>query len=101
MNYECNFNILTLSETWLTENQNLLDHVELSGSDLYYKNRESKRGGRVAAYVRESLKCKIVKGFCSLDTSIEHLWLELQGKNRHSHLLIGVFINRTSKQNQN
>ena len=74
MNYECNFNILTLSETWLTENQNLLDHVELSGSDLYYKNRESKRGRRVAAYVRESLKCKIVKDFCSLDTSIEHLW---------------------------
>ena len=31
MNYECNFDILTLSETWLTENQNLLDYVELSG----------------------------------------------------------------------
>ena len=74
MNYECNFNILTLSETWLTGNQNLLDYVELSGCDLYYKNRESKRGGRVAAYVRESLKCKIVKDFCSLDASIEHLW---------------------------
>ena len=23
MNYECNFDILMLSETWLTENQNL------------------------------------------------------------------------------
>ena len=101
MNYECNFNILTLSETWLTGNQNLLDYVELSECDLYYKNRESKRGGRVAAYARESSKCKIRKDFCSLDTPIEHLWLELQGKNRHSHLLIGVFINRTSKQNQN
>ena len=91
MNYECNFDILTLSETWLTENQNLLNYVELSGYDLYYNNRENKRGGGVAAYVRESLKCKIRKDFCSLDTDIEHLWLELQGKNRHSHLLIGVF----------
>ena len=70
MNYECNFDILTLSETWLTENQNLLDYVELSGYDLYYKNRENKRGGGVAAYVRESLKCKIRKDFCSLDTDI-------------------------------
>ena len=91
MNYECNFDILTLSETWLTENQNLLNYVELSGYDLYYNNRGNKRGGGVAAYVRESLKCKIRKDFCSLDTDIEHLWLELQGKNRHSHLLIGVF----------
>ena len=92
MNYECNFDILTLSETWLTENQNLLNYVELSGYDLYYNNRGNKRGGGVAAYVRESLKCKIRKDFCSLDTDIEHLWLELQGKNRHSHLLIGVFF---------
>ena len=91
MNFECNFDILTLSETWLTENQNLLNYVELLGYDLYYKNRENKRGGGVAAYVRESLKCKIREEFCSLDTDIEHLWLEFQGKNRHSHLLIGVF----------
>ena len=52
MNYECNFDILTLSETWLTENQNLLNYVELSGYDLYYNNRGNKRGGGVAAYVR-------------------------------------------------
>ena len=54
----------------------------LSGYDLCYNNRESKRGGGVAAYVRESLKCKIRKNFCSLDTDIEHLWLELHRKNR-------------------
>ena len=101
MTYECNFDILTLSETWLKENQNLLDYVELSGYDLCYNNRENKLGGRVAAYVRESLKCQIRKKFYSLDTDIEHLCLELQGKNRHSYLLIGLFISRTSKQNQN
>ena len=33
MNYECNFNILALSETWLTENQYLLEYVELPGYD--------------------------------------------------------------------
>ena len=63
--------ILTLPETWLTENQNLLDYVELYGYDLYYNNRENKRGGGLAAYVKESLKCKIRKDFCSLDTEIE------------------------------
>ena len=73
MNYECNFDILMLSETWLTENQNLLDYVELSGTDLYYNNRENKCGGGVATYVRRSLKCKIRKYFCSLHTDIEHL----------------------------
>ena len=62
-----------------------------SGYDLYYNNRENKRGGGVAAYVREALKCKIRKDSCSLDTDTEHLWLELPGKNHHSHLIIGVF----------
>ena len=59
MNYERNFDILPLSETWLTENQNLLDYVELSGYDLNHSNNEKKRGCGVVAYVRESLKCKI------------------------------------------
>ena len=94
MNYECNLDSLTISETCLTENQNLLDYVELSGYDLYYTNRENKSGGGVAAYVRESLKCKIRKDFCSLDINIEHLWLELHRKNRHSHLLKGIFYQR-------
>ena len=54
MNYKCNFDILTLSETWLTENQNLLNYLELSGFDLNYNNKENKRGCGVVAYVRES-----------------------------------------------
>ena len=41
-NYECNFDILTLHETWLTENQNLLEYLELSVYDLYYENRKTK-----------------------------------------------------------
>ena len=53
--------------------------MELSGYGSNYNNRENKRGSGVAAFVRESLKCKIRKDFCSLDTDIEHLWLELQG----------------------
>ena len=80
MNYKCNFDILTLSETWLTENQNLLNYLELSGFDLNYNNKENKRGCGVVAYVRESWKRKIWKDFCSLDTDVEHLWLEPQGK---------------------
>ena len=54
MNYKCNFDILTLSETWLTENQNLLNYLELSGYDLNYNNKKNKRGCGVVAYVRES-----------------------------------------------
>ena len=67
INYGCNIDTLTVSETWLTENQNLLEYVELPGYDLYYKNRENKRGSGVAAYARDSLKCKIRKHFCSLE----------------------------------
>lgn len=92
MAYEYKFDILTLSETWFTDNQHLIDHVQIPGYNLYYRNRNNnKRGGGVAAYIRDNIKCKVRNDIFSLDSSIEHLWLEIQGKNRNSHFLLGVF----------
>ena len=75
--------------------------MELSGYDLNYNNRENKRGGGVPAFVRESLKCKIRKDFRSLDTDIEHLWLELQGTTVIVIFSQAFLISRPSKPNQN
>ena len=92
MAFEYKFDILTLSETWFTNNQHLIDHVQIPGYNLYYRNRSNnRRGGGVAAYIRDSIKCKLRNDIFSLDSSIEHLWLEIQGKNRNSHFLLGIF----------
>ena len=49
MNYECNFDDLTLSETWLTLNREIMWNY----LDVIYIMTA------VAAYVTELLKCKI------------------------------------------
>ena len=80
-----NFDIITLSETWL--NPNVLEYVKMLGYNIYFKNRNS-RGGGVRVYVKENLKCKTRKDIMKIDTEFEHLWLEIEGKQKNSKLLI-------------
>ena len=49
---ENQFDIITLSETWLRDNKHLLDHVKTLRYNFVYKNREQKCGGGVGAYLK-------------------------------------------------
>ena len=44
------FNILTLSETWLKDDVNLLNYVQIPGYKFSYKNLNERRGG-VSVYI--------------------------------------------------
>ena len=48
---ENQFDIVTLSETWLRDNKHLLDYIKIPDCKFVYKNREQKRGGKVGAYL--------------------------------------------------
>ena len=48
---ENQFDIVTLSETWLRDNKHLLDYIKIPDYKFVYKNREQKRGGKVGAYL--------------------------------------------------
>ena len=52
------YDVVTLSETWLRNNQYQIEHVQISEYTLRFKNREERRegGGRVAIYLRKYLK---------------------------------------------
>ena len=45
------FDIITMSETWLKDNQLLLHHVSIPGYNLAFRKRET-RGGGVGIYVQ-------------------------------------------------
>ena len=83
------FDIITLSETWLNDNQHLIDYVKISGYEITYRNRE-KVGGGVGAYIREDIKFKVRDDLVNIVPEFDHLWIELEGKNKHSHVLIGI-----------
>ena len=52
------FDIVTMSETWLKDNPQLLDYVTIPGYSQEIRNRNNIRGSGVGAYLRESLKYK-------------------------------------------
>ena len=83
--------IITLSETWLKDDPNVLQYVTIPGYQFIYKNRDTKRGGGVGLYIKDTIKYKERKDIQKLETTIEHIWIEIAGKNRNNKLLLGTF----------
>ena len=78
--------ILTLSETWLTED--ILDaEIEIAGYRVLRKDRNSKGGG-IVAYVRHDVA--VVRRTDLETPNVEGLWLEINLPNSRG-FLVGLF----------
>jgi len=84
------FDIVTMSETWLKDNPHLLQYVTIPGYNHVFRNRNKIRGGGVGAYLREGISYKRRIDIENIAPDIEHLWLEIPGRNKHSKMLLGV-----------
>ena len=91
MLYQHPFDIITLSKTWLRNDKNLLQNVQIPGYSFYYKNRDERLGGGVGIYIKDAIKYKEQQDLSKLDETIEHMWIECQGKNKNKNYLVGVF----------
>ena len=56
MFYRHRFDIITLSETWLRNDRDLLQYVQISGCNFYYRNRDEKPGGCVGLSLKVTIK---------------------------------------------
>ena len=97
---QTNFDVITLSKTWLKNDKHLLEYVRLPGYEFAYRNRDEKRGGGVGTYIRDTIEFKVCNDRTKLDESIEHLWVEIQGKKINSVCLIGLFYQPSSENNK-
>lgn len=85
------FDIMTLSETWLKDDKNLLNHVKIPGYKPEYNHRTT-CGGGVGMYIRTEVKYKLRKDIVRFDSNIEHIWIEVKGRNKnHSYLVASVY----------
>ncbi|XP_028409262.1 uncharacterized protein LOC114531856 [Dendronephthya gigantea] len=84
------FDIITLSETWLKDNPYLLDYVSIPGYVNVFRNRDRIRGGGVGIYLRDHINFKRRQDIEKLQPEMEHIWLEIPGRNKNSKLLLGV-----------
>ena len=62
---------------------------------MEYRNREKMKGGGVGMYIRENIKFLRQKDLENLHPDLEHLWIEIPGRNRHSKVLIGAMYRLT------
>ena len=53
------FHTLTLSETWLKNDANLLNYIQISGYKLSCKNRNKRRGEGVGLYIKVQIEYKL------------------------------------------
>ena len=84
------FDIVTMSETWLKDNPLRLQYVTIPGYSQVFRNRDRFRGGGVGAYLRDGVSYKRRTDIENMAPELEHLWIEIPGRNRHSKMLLGV-----------
>ena len=91
---EYQFAIITMSETWLKDNQKLLDYVDIPGHNLEYANRDNKQGGAIGAYIKEIFTCS------EREDIIEHYWLKVSGLNKNGSYLVAIFYQSSSTEHE-
>lgn len=80
-----------MSETWLKDNPFLLQCVTIPSYSHVFRNHNKIRGGGVGAYLREGISYKRRIDIENIAPDLEHLWLEIQGRNKYSSLSIGTY----------
>ena len=72
------FDIIALTETWLDMSGKVFNpEVKIDGYTLFYKDRENRRGGGVALYIRDTLQC-CINGKIKTDSKTESLWVDIK-----------------------
>lgn len=55
-----------------------------------FRHREEIKGGGVGVYIKDNVKYKRCRDIEEMQPELEHLWLEIPGRNKNSRLLLGV-----------
>ena len=84
------FGIISLSETWLTNNQHQLDYVNIAGYKSIFKHRNDKRGGRVGFYIEDNISFKTRNDLTKNIVNMEVSFIELYGRNKNTPYLVVV-----------
>ena len=83
------FDILTLPETWIKDENHIPKCVETPGYKFSCRNRNERQGG-VRLYIKDSVEHKWYHDFNKINETAEHAWIECRGNNRIKSYLIQV-----------
>jgi len=80
-----NKDIVAVTETWWGDSHNW--SAAMGGYKLFRRNRQARRGGGVALYVRECFDCLVPDDG---DDKVECLWVKIRGKANKTDIMVGI-----------
>ena len=80
-----NYDIVAITETWWDDSHNWSAAVD--GYKIFRRERQGKRGGGVALYVRECFDCLELNDG---DDKVECVWVRISGKANKADTMVGV-----------
>ncbi|GAB0179537.1 T-cell activation Rho GTPase-activating protein-like [Grus japonensis] len=80
-----NYDIVAITETWWDDSHNWAAAVD--GYKLFRRDRQGRRGGGVALYVKECFDCLEPNGG---DGRVECLWVRIREKANKADIMVGV-----------
>ncbi|KAK4825626.1 hypothetical protein QYF61_001306 [Mycteria americana] len=80
-----NYDIVSITETWWDDSHNW--SVAMDGYKLFRRDRQGRRGGGVALYVRECLDCLELNDG---DDRVECLWVTIRLKANKADIVVAV-----------
>ncbi|PKU43826.1 mitochondrial fission process protein 1 [Limosa lapponica baueri] len=80
-----NYDIFAITETWWEDSHNW--NAAIDGYQLFRRDRQGKRGGGVAPYVRGGFECLELN---NMNDSVECLWVRIKGKANKADIMVGV-----------
>ena len=83
---------MTLSESWLKNNNHVLEYVQSDSYNSEFISKEARKGGGVGVYVKDYFKYKIPKYIINPEPDTEHIRIELTCRNKNSSVLVGALI---------
>ena len=82
-----NYDLVAITETWWDESHDW--HTVIEGYSLFRMDRQGRRGGRVALYVRKWIGCEELCLRNSHD-QVESLWVKIRDRSSKGQLVVGV-----------
>ncbi|KAJ7425696.1 mitochondrial fission process protein 1 [Pitangus sulphuratus] len=79
------YEVVAITETWWDDSHDW--SAAMDGYELFRKDRQGRRGGGVALYVRESLDSVELE---VTNDKVECLWTRIRGKANKADILMGV-----------
>ncbi|PKU44302.1 rna-directed dna polymerase from mobile element jockey-like [Limosa lapponica baueri] len=86
------YDIVAITETWWDESY--VWSVAVDGYKLFRRDRQGRRGGGVALYVKKWIECKEMSLKLSLEAGeerVESLWVRIKGQANMRDTVVGVY----------